>query len=171
MEEKRSYIKTLFKFISFRFSHGEEVLHTELKEYKEPDFNLLNRNRCQVLVKRSDNLWYRGRVISANFNDKNCKIYVEQNKQEVSCDFVDVLPIVSGKYRLKQLQNQSNKPNNLIYSLEYATGSDTSASELDESTDEDDRKAMHRAALIEKSLLSPTSNEALGDWEKHTKVS
>lgn len=87
-----------FPFNSIRFSHGEEVPYAELKEYKEPDFSLLNHSRCQVLVKKNDNLWYRGRVISANFDEKTCKIHVEQSKEEISCDFVDVLPIASGKF-------------------------------------------------------------------------
>lgn len=84
-------IKLLFFF--HRFSHGENVLYSDIKEYNEPDFTLLNRSRCPVLAKKSDNIWYRGRVKFANFDDKTCKVTLEHAKEEISCDFVDVFPL------------------------------------------------------------------------------
>lgn len=46
----------------------------------------------------------------------------------------------------------------------------TNESSSDLSSEEDgDYEALHRAAMIEKSLLSPAPDQALGEWEKHTK--
>lgn len=87
----------IYNYFLHRFSHGENVLYSAIKEYNEPDFKLLNRNRCPVLAKKSDNVWYRGRVKFANFDDKTCKVTLEHAKEEISCDFVDVFPLCDGK--------------------------------------------------------------------------
>lgn len=80
----------------FRFSHGEMVCYTDLKDYNKPNFTLLNQTKHPVLAKQSDNIWYKGRVVSSDFNDKTCVIRFEHSKKEVKCDFHDVLPIEEG---------------------------------------------------------------------------
>lgn len=40
----------------------------------------------------------------------------------------------------------------------------------DSESDDDDYEQMHRAHLIEKSLLTPAADQPLGEWEKYTKV-
>lgn len=128
----------------FSYSHGESVLHSELRDnYIEPDFTLLNRSRHPVLAKQSDNIWHKGRAISCNFAEKTCQVKLEMNRKVVECDFTDVLPL---------------QPESL------------SDSEEELSDDGQDYEAMHRAQLVEKSLLTPALDQPLGEWEKHTKV-
>lgn len=40
----------------------------------------------------------------------------------------------------------------------------------DSESDDNDYEQMQRAHLIEQSLLTPSADQALGEWEKHTKV-
>lgn len=96
---------TSFKSFSHfvdRYSHGECALYTELREYKKPIFSLLDHVKHPVLAKQTDNIWYKGRVVSSNFDDKTCQIKLEHSKQEVKCDFHDVLPIEEGELRPHQ---------------------------------------------------------------------
>lgn len=81
---------------NIRFSHGEIVRYIDLKDYNKPNFSLLNQTKHPVLAKQSDNIWYKGRVVSSDFNDKTCIIKFEHSKKEVKCDFHDVLPIEEG---------------------------------------------------------------------------
>lgn len=82
--------------VFFRFSHGEGVRYTDLKEYNKPNFALLNNDKQIVLAKQSDNIWYKGVVLSSNFTEKTCQIRFEHNKQESTCDFHDLLPMEEG---------------------------------------------------------------------------
>lgn len=84
---------------SIRFSHGENVRYADLKEYNKPNFALLNQMKHPVLAKQSDNIWYKGRVVSSDFNDKTCLIKFEHSKKEAKCDFHDVLPIEEGTFQ------------------------------------------------------------------------
>lgn len=86
------------RFFFYRFSHGEGVRYADLKEYNKPNFSLLNQEKQTVLAKQSDNIWYKGIVISSDFTEKTCQICFEHNKQQASCDFHDVLPIIEGLY-------------------------------------------------------------------------
>lgn len=159
-----------------RFSHGEDILYSDLKKYKEPDFSLLNRNRCPVLVKKSDNIWYKARVSSANFDAKTCSAKLEHSKEEVQCDFTDVLPIVEGIVFITKCRWIDDHRTCFIkYSFStifLLESSKDSSSDLEEASSDDnnDYEAMHRASLVEKSLLTPAPDQALGEWEKHTKV-
>lgn len=58
---------------------------------------MLNHVKHPVLAKQSDNIWYKGRVVSSNFDDKTCQIKFEHNKKEAKCDFHDILPIEEGE--------------------------------------------------------------------------
>lgn len=80
------------------FSHGESVRYVDLKAYNKPNFSLLDQIKHPVLAKQTDNIWYKGRVISSNFTDKTCQIKFEHNKKDVTCDFHDILPIEEGKF-------------------------------------------------------------------------
>lgn len=79
------------------YSHGELVLYKELREYKEPNFQMLQQVKRPVLAKQSDRIWYRGKIMSSNFDDKTCSVKLEQNNKEVSCEFPDILPIHCGR--------------------------------------------------------------------------
>lgn len=78
------------------FSHGESVRYVDLKEYNKPNFSLLDQIKHPVLAKQPDNIWYKGRVVSSNYDDKTCNIKFEHNKKEITCDFHDILPIEEG---------------------------------------------------------------------------
>lgn len=91
--------KTVATFLVYRFSHGEIVRYIDLKEYNKPNFSLLNQTKHPVLAKQSDNIWYKGRVTSSDFNDKTCIIKFEHSKKEMKCDFHDILPIEEGKMK------------------------------------------------------------------------
>lgn len=85
------------KFFPYRFSHGEIVRYIDLKDYNKPNFSLLNQTKHPVLAKQTDNIWYKGRVVSSDFNDKTCIIRFEHTKKETKCDFHDILPIEEGE--------------------------------------------------------------------------
>lgn len=79
------------------YSHGELVSYKDLQDYKEPNFQLLQRIKCPVLVKQSDRMWHRGRITSSNFDEQRCTVKLEQNNKVISCDFPDVLPMHCGE--------------------------------------------------------------------------
>lgn len=91
------------------YSHGELVLYRELKDYKEPNFQKLQRFKCPVLAKQTDRVWYRGRIVSSNFDEKTCNVKLEQSNKEISCDFHDVLPIHDGKFHFFYIYKDTNK--------------------------------------------------------------
>lgn len=104
------------KFDSDRchYSHGELVLYKELRDYKEPNFQMLQQISNPVLVKQSDRIWYKAKVVSSNFDEKTCTVRLDRNKKEISCEFADILPIEFGKFTLsnyhKPLLNRSLHP-------------------------------------------------------------
>lgn len=128
-----------------RFSHGELIAYGDLKDnFKEPDFTLMRKLKYPVLVKQKDRIWYKGRIVTSNFTDKTCRVRLDQSKKDVDCGFEDVLPI--------------REENGSI-----------SSSSSESSDEEDDYEAMHRSQLIEQSLFNPVADQALGEWERHTK--
>lgn len=81
------------------FSHGEVVQATDVREYTTPDFARLSRS-CVVLAKLDDGLWHRGRVLCANFVEKQCRVRLDSRNNKVrekDFNFEDVLPIIQGK--------------------------------------------------------------------------
>lgn len=78
--------------------------YTDLRDYKKPIFSLLNQVKHPVLAKQSDNIWYKGRVVSGNFDDKTCQIKFDHNKKEARCDFHDILPIEEGQLNRIELR-------------------------------------------------------------------
>lgn len=128
-----------------RFSHGQTVPFLELKDYKEPRFELLRRKGGPVLAKQKSRLWEKGVVREVDFEGKTCKIKLDESKREMELPFEDVFP----------LENEEN---------------DESASdESSGSEEEDDAVAIRQAEIISRSLLNPVPSQRLGEWEKHTK--
>lgn len=143
------YLEGECKFESDKchFSHGESISFEDLKEYKEPEFDKLARN-CVVLAKMKDKMWHKGRVLCANFIDKNCRVRLDSQKKEMDFNFEDLFPI--------------------FHDEDLSSGS--SSDDDDESdNDSDEIEAARRTRLIEQSLFSYAANQPLGDWEKHTK--
>lgn len=104
--------------------------------------------------------------MSSNFDDKTCQIKFEHNKKDVKCDFHDILPIEEGESQSIKYIN-GNAP--ITISFRSITEKPFVASS-DSESDDDDYEQMHRAHLIEKSLLTPAADQPLGEWEKYTKV-
>lgn len=75
-----------------KFSHGEIVLLSDLREYSEPNFKNV-RIGCKVLAKRSNKLWQRA-VVKQN-NDNECTIKFESNQEEHIIPLHDILPLDS----------------------------------------------------------------------------
>lgn len=77
-----------------RYSHGELVCYSKLKDYKPPNFDLLTKKNCPALVKRSvDNLWHKSIITAVDFDKKLCHIKLEGKKETIECIFEDILPI------------------------------------------------------------------------------
>lgn len=74
---------------------------------------------------------------------------MDQTRKQIDVDFDQVMPL---------LQNEA------------AAGSPPTTDDDDEDdVIDDDYEAMHRAQMIEQSLLNPAADQALGEWERHTK--
>ncbi|XP_039435552.1 zinc finger CCCH-type with G patch domain-containing protein [Culex pipiens pallens] len=128
-----------------RFSHGQLVAFLELKEYREPRFELLRRRGARVLAKQKSRLWEKGVVREADFEGKVCTVKLDESKREVEVPFEDVFPLESGESCDSDLEGDSG------------------------SEEEDDVVAIRQAEIISRSLLNPVPSQRLGDWEKHTK--
>ncbi|XP_011191548.1 zinc finger CCCH-type with G patch domain-containing protein [Zeugodacus cucurbitae] len=134
------------------FSHGELIDAEKLGEYAEPDFTRLARN-CVVLAKLPDRLWYRGRVLCANFVEQLCRVRLDKkgDKRERDFPFEDLLPIFHDD------------------DLSSGSSSNESCDELEESEDSDEIKSARQAKLVEKSLFEFKPTQPLGEWEKYTR--
>lgn len=140
-----------------------------MREYKQPIFSRLNQIKHPVLAKQSDNIWYKGTVVSSNFENKTCQIKLEHNKKEVQCDFHDILPIEEGKFGI--VFNLMGCFDVIDSTLSFASPEKPFVASSDsESEDEDEIEKARRITLIEKSLLTPAPNQMLGEWEKYTRV-
>lgn len=118
-----------------RFSHGETVLFSSLKDYVEPNYESVQIG-SKILAKNKDKLWHRASV-KRLLNGK-CIVKFDSNKKDVELDFHDILP------------------------LEKEGSDDESESESENETNYED--------VINMSLVITPASQALGDWEKFTKV-
>lgn len=123
-----------------RFSHGELVSYSSLREYVEPKFDQLTIG-SPVLAKQENNLWYRA-IIKHLYDDK-CTVKFECNKKNVELLLEHVFP----------LEN-----------TEGDVDGDSEEEKIDEEVEND------REDIINMSLLLTPSSEALGGWEQYTKV-
>uniref|UniRef100_A0A1A9WHJ1 Zinc finger CCCH-type with G patch domain-containing protein n=1 Tax=Glossina brevipalpis TaxID=37001 RepID=A0A1A9WHJ1_9MUSC len=128
---------------SCHFSHGESVSASKLREYSTPDFERLGRN-CIVLARLPDRIWYRGRVLCANFVEKMCCVRLdgkEKNEKEQNFLFEDLLPIFQDDDVSSDYSSDSDTHSNYDW---------TTSSQLD-------------------NLFTYHLTQPLGEWEKHTK--
>lgn len=133
-----------FEAAKCRNSHGELVAFDDVKEYKEPNFKLLN-SKCPVLAKEKS-LWMRGVVQSVNFDQKTCKIKLDQTKKEVEKEFEELFPIE-----------------------ERTENSDLdSSSSSDDSSDSEELQTKVETVNFQ-NLFHPDSHDRLGEFERHTK--
>lgn len=129
-----------------RFSHGEVISFDELKEYREPRFELLRKKGGRVLAKQKNRLWSKGSIKQADFETKTCQIQIDEGKHELDLQFEDVLPLEGDEMSSSDSESDSN------------------SEEMEE-----DVVSIRQAQIIQRSLLNPAPSQRLGDWEKHTK--
>lgn len=127
-----------------RFSHGQSVPFLELKDYKEPRFELLRRKGGPVLAKQKNRLWEKGVVRGVDFDGKVCTVKMDESKREMELPFEDVFPMENDE-------------------------SDGGSADSGSDEDEDDAAEIRQAEIITRSLLNPVPSQRLGEWEKHTK--
>lgn len=131
-----------------RYSHGENVEYNELKEYKEPNFSILGKTNCLVLIKLEDKMWHKAIVQSVDYESKKCKVKLQNKKMETEIEFEYILPV--DEIGESDSDDDSTEFNN------------------DKSDDEDEYKKMRDAQIVERSLMTiPT--DKLGQWEDHTR--
>lgn len=139
-----------------RFSHGHIVPFNELRDYREPKFELLNKKGRSVLVKNvGNNIWSRAIVKEANFLNKKCRLLREDNKNEVFVPFEDIYPLF----------NEGDDDEDDIDGVSIADSEPQSSGE----EVEEDMAAVRKALIVQRSLLNPVPSQRLGEWEKHTK--
>ncbi|XP_029732153.2 zinc finger CCCH-type with G patch domain-containing protein [Aedes albopictus] len=131
-----------------RFSHGEVVPVSELKEYRQPRFELLKRKGCRVLAKHRNRIWSKGTIKQVDFDSKTCKIQMDEGRHEVELQFEDILPMEDDGASLS---------------------SDSESNTDSEEEKDEDVVSLEQAQIIQRSLLNPAPDQRLGDWEKHTK--
>ncbi|KAK5650106.1 hypothetical protein RI129_001135 [Pyrocoelia pectoralis] len=74
-----------------KYSHGEIVLFSTLKEYNEPNFELSVGSI--VLAKQIDKLWGRAKIIKVT--GENCIVQFESSKKNLKLQLHEVLPLDS----------------------------------------------------------------------------
>lgn len=73
-----------------RYSHGETVKYSKLKQYHEPNYALLKR-KSHVLVK-TESLWKPGLIMECSQDLKTCQVKLHGGGKTMDCPFSDVLP-------------------------------------------------------------------------------
>lgn len=73
-----------------KFSHGESIKYSRLKEYQSPNYKLLKR-KSHVLVK-TETLWRPGSVIECNQESRTCQVKLHGSGKSLDCCFSDILP-------------------------------------------------------------------------------
>ncbi|KRT82582.1 hypothetical protein AMK59_4445 [Oryctes borbonicus] len=86
------YLETDCKFSEekCRFSHGEIVLFSSLKDYIEPNFESVEVG-SKVLAKRSDNLWYKASV--KRLFTERCVVRFESNAKNEELELCNIWPL------------------------------------------------------------------------------
>ncbi|XP_015433672.1 PREDICTED: zinc finger CCCH-type with G patch domain-containing protein [Dufourea novaeangliae] len=126
-----------------RFSHGELVPLSSIREYREPDFQTIKMG-SRVLAKQRNELWHRCVILKMPDKDGD----VARIKFEASGNIAEVF-----------LQN--------ILPLDDA---ELEMSDTSEGTDsESDCPDYSKEEIIHKSLLTLDNNSPIGNWEKHTR--
>lgn len=159
-----------------RFSHGELVPYGELRDYREPDFGRLQRRRrWPVLVKQTDRMWHSAVAMGCDVERQTCRLRLDGGgRRELDVDYADVLPMYanadeSGDDSDDEEANASPEDDHSNRHVNDEHGNDPDDSDHDDEAERRHNTAMHRSALVERSLLTTAPDRPLGEWEKHTK--
>ncbi|XP_052866681.1 zinc finger CCCH-type with G patch domain-containing protein [Anopheles cruzii] len=135
------------------YSHGETVRLDELRDYREPQFERLQRPGSGALVKQSSRLWAKGTVLAVDYEGRTCRLVLEEGKRQLDAiPFEDLFPLEDGE--------ASEDP-------EQGAAESTDDEEDDE--EDDDYDAVRKAQLVEQSLFQSAPDRRLGEWEDHTR--
>lgn len=126
-----------------RFSHGESVHLSDLRDYREPKFDSLIVG-SDVLAKQNDNLWYCG--VIKRLSEERCCVRLKMTKEDVQVDLSDVFPL------------ETTYPSNMSADVE---------SSCDEGYDRNSDSGWIQS--VHQSLMRTPGDEALGSWQCHTK--
>ncbi|KAK3917294.1 Zinc finger CCCH-type with G patch domain-containing protein [Frankliniella fusca] len=134
-----------------RFSHGEIAQLSNLKEYKEPNFDSIKGgSRVLVLINGKDKLWHRA-IVQHEIKNSIWEVKLESSGgSKIQVGLKDMLPLEGAedcKSESESLSDDSDDSDD-----EYGT--------LDDSSEQ--------SAIVQLSL-SKTPSSALGAWEQHTK--
>lgn len=134
-----------------RFSHGELAHLSDLKEYKEPNFEAIKAgSRVLVLSEGKDKLWHRA-IVQHEIKNSIWQVRLESSGgSKIQVGLKDMLP----------LEGDGDSKNGA------ETASDDSFD--DDSEDNNDDETIHHSAMVQLSLLKASAS-ALGAWEQHTK--
>lgn len=78
-----------------KYSHGERVKYSRLKQYQQPNYKLLKR-KSHVLVKTESSLWKPATIIECSQKLKTCQVKLH-NGNTFDCPFSDVLPPIENQ--------------------------------------------------------------------------
>lgn len=145
------------------YSHGELVPFSDLREYREPDFSLI-REQSQVLAKHKDKLWHRAVVLAKLSNGHYRVKYESKGGSMAELDLHDMLPLETG-------ERHNSDSGVVVVNLD---SSDDDSETLDDDDDDGDDvdngdNNVNQNYFTQLSLLRVPGNNALGEWEKHTK--
>ncbi|XP_021950508.1 zinc finger CCCH-type with G patch domain-containing protein [Folsomia candida] len=130
------------KFSEFecRYSHGEIVQFSKLRDYSEPDYTKVVPS-ARVLAKYHDGLWYNATVLRLT-KDGNCEVQFDKDDTSSKIGVDETVPLNTSEIE----------------------SSDEEEYEDDVCTLYEDVATQN----LECDLLKITSADVLGDWEKHT---
>jgi len=127
------------------FSHGTPVSLSQLREFKEPDFENLKVG-CLVLAKPiTSKLWSRATVLdithSTSNNDGSCVVkYETKGLGEIEVPMQNIFPLINNDVEIYNISSDSEEESNI---------------------------KKRDSEIVNKVLLNTI--QPLGSWEKHTK--
>nr|CAD7458217.1 unnamed protein product [Timema tahoe] len=157
-----------------RYSHGELVFFSSLKEYREPDFSVV-RPGLRVLVKQPDKLWHSAVILNLDSRGTSCEVKLEASGIKVEVQLHDILPLagktcfplsISNGLQKTMLANISDNKQRGLVDSEAAVSLDSSDSSEGEG---DEEEISVDPLVVHQTLLRTPLSTALGSWEKHTK--
>ncbi|KAL6255020.1 hypothetical protein P5V15_013354 [Pogonomyrmex californicus] len=132
------------------YSHGEIVPFLSLQEYKEPNFHNIKIG-SRVLTKQK-NMWHKSIVLRLPEEDEDkYRVKFEASGKIIEASVQDILPLDETDLQISDTSNDSDENNKDI------------------DNDFEPNSSYINNQLVHKSLLTLSSKEPLGNWEKYTR--
>lgn len=131
-----------------KFSHGEVISLSLLKDYEDPNFSSI-KNGSKILAKNSNanGLWQR--AVVKEMDKDTFTIKFESNLDEHILPVEEILPL----------------------NADLDSGDSEISSSDDDSDSGSETEDRNTEWFVQKSLSTAPASEKLGEWEKYTKVS